>query len=33
MDGRAGLQAAGKFKPDLIVLDIMLPGIEGLELL
>ena len=33
MDGRAGLQAAQTFKPDLIVLDIMLPEIDGLELL
>jgi len=33
MDGRTGLQAAQTFKPDLIVLDIMLPGIDGLELL
>lgn len=33
MDGLSGLQAAQTFKPDLIVLDIMLPGIDGLELL
>ncbi len=33
MDGNSGLQAAQTFKPDLIVLDIMLPGIDGLELL
>jgi two-component system alkaline phosphatase synthesis response regulator PhoP len=33
MDGRSGLQAAQIFKPDLIVLDIMLPGMDGLELL
>ena len=26
LDGRSGLQAAHTFKPDLIVLDIMLPG-------
>jgi len=32
-DGRAGLQAVRDFKPDLIVLDIMLPGIDGLEVL
>ncbi len=32
-DGVQGLQAARTFKPDLIVLDIMLPGIDGLELL
>ncbi|MEJ2434095.1 MAG: response regulator, partial [Pseudolabrys sp.] len=28
-----GLQAARAFKPDLIVLDIMLPGMDGLEVL
>lgn len=33
MDGLAGLRLAQTFKPDLIVLDIMLPGIDGLELL
>jgi two-component system alkaline phosphatase synthesis response regulator PhoP len=33
LDGRAGLQAAQTFKPDLIVLDIMLPEMDGLELL
>lgn len=33
MDGHAGLQVADTFKPDLIVLDIMLPGMDGLELL
>lgn len=32
-DGEAGLKAARAYKPDLIVLDIMLPGIDGLELL
>ena len=32
-DGNSGLKAARAFKPDLIVLDIMLPGIDGLELL
>jgi two-component system alkaline phosphatase synthesis response regulator PhoP len=32
-DGLAGLQAARAFKPDLIVLDIMLPGMDGLEVL
>jgi DNA-binding response OmpR family regulator len=30
-DGQSGLQAARKDQPDLIVLDIMLPGIDGLE--
>jgi two-component system alkaline phosphatase synthesis response regulator PhoP len=32
-DGPAGLKAARAFKPDLVVLDIMLPGMDGLELL
>src|SRR5574339_385056 len=32
-DGNAGLKAARAFKPDLIILDIMLPGIDGIELL
>jgi two-component system alkaline phosphatase synthesis response regulator PhoP len=32
-DGNAGLKAARAFKPDLIVLDIMLPGMDGIELL
>jgi DNA-binding response OmpR family regulator len=29
LDGRSGLQAAHTFKPDVIVLDIMLPGMDG----
>ncbi len=33
MDGVSGLRAARVFKPDLIVLDVMLPGIDGIELL
>jgi two-component system alkaline phosphatase synthesis response regulator PhoP len=33
MDGPAGLKAALVFKPDLVVLDIMLPGLDGLEVL
>jgi len=33
LDGAAGLKAARALKPDLIVLDVMLPGIDGLELL
>lgn len=32
-DGPTGLKAARTLKPDLIVLDIMLPGMDGLELL
>jgi two-component system alkaline phosphatase synthesis response regulator PhoP len=32
-DGPSGLEAARTFKPDIIVLDIMLPGMDGIELL
>ena len=32
-DGPSGLEIVRRFKPDLIVLDIMLPGMDGLELL
>jgi len=32
-DGNSGLKAARVFKPDLIILDLMLPGIDGIELL
>lgn len=32
-DGESGLKAARAFKPDLILLDIMLPGLDGIELL
>ena len=30
-DGRAAIEAARRLKPDLIVLDIMLPGLDGFE--
>lgn len=33
VDGPGSLKAARAFKPDLIVLDIMLPGMDGLEVL
>ena len=33
MDGPGGLNAARTFKPDIIVLDVMLPGMDGIELL
>ncbi|OGN76470.1 MAG: DNA-binding response regulator [Chloroflexi bacterium GWB2_49_20] len=32
-DGATGLKSARTFKPDLIVLDLMLPGMDGIELL
>lgn len=32
-DGIAGLKAAKAYKPDLVLLDIMLPGMDGMELL
>ena len=32
-DGPSALEVAKKFTPDLIVLDIMLPGMDGLEVL
>jgi two-component system response regulator MprA len=33
MDGPSGLAAARDHPPDLVILDIMLPGIDGVELL
>ena len=32
-DGISGLKAAHTYKPDLVVLDLMLPGMDGIELL
>ncbi len=32
-DGLAGLKAVQAYHPDLVILDIMLPGIDGIELL
>jgi two-component system OmpR family response regulator len=31
--GRAALASAGRFKPDLIVLDVMLPDLSGLDVM
>lgn len=33
MDGPSGLKAARAYKPDLVILDVMLPGMDGIELL
>ncbi len=30
-DGPSGVRAAATFEPDLVVLDVMLPGMDGLE--
>src|SRR5512140_618230 len=32
-DGITGLKAVRSFKPDLVILDLMLPGMDGMELL
>ena len=32
-DGTTGLEAIGSWKPDLVILDVMLPGIDGFEIL
>lgn len=30
-DGKAGLQSARDNKPDLVILDVMMPGLDGFE--
>ncbi|MGL6211453.1 MAG: response regulator transcription factor [Paracoccaceae bacterium] len=32
-EGRAGLAAVAEVAPDLVILDLMLPGISGMEIL
>jgi two-component system, OmpR family, response regulator ResD len=32
-DGPAAIEAAGRSRPDLVVLDLMLPGLDGLEVM
>lgn len=33
IDGRAGIKVAKQLKPDLILLDVMMPGMSGLDVL
>ncbi|MBW6472660.1 MAG: response regulator transcription factor [Anaerolineaceae bacterium] len=33
MDGSSGLSTALSYQPDIIILDVMLPGMDGIELL
>lgn len=33
IDGTSGLKAARSLNPDLVILDIMLPGMDGIKLL
>jgi two-component system response regulator MtrA len=32
MDGTAALEVLETIKPDLVILDVMMPGIDGIEL-
>ena len=32
-DGPSGIEAAGRFRPDVVVLDVMLPGLDGVGVL